>query len=304
MQRREEMVSTVQQEDAWVDAERDYKLGLRAGKLVCQNPKGKSLASVPKWLKETETAESLLALADWLAEHELECLHTVERWMLRSLSIPRAVVTEIWADSAWRDCIENMVVVPVAAGGAFDLENAGLLKDVDAKRGLGVIDLDGETQWIKTDAFGVPHPILIGDLEELRELAGDLGIRQAIDQLYRPIHQPTQEQLELTSINDFSGGHFEQLNFATSHCRRLGYPVRGGYATCRIWENNALIEARYFIGDEYPESPTWTGGLVFVDESQQPQKINSIGPVTFSEGVRMASEIYAKRKVDATEEDQ
>ena len=214
------MTSTVQ-EDAWVDAERDYKLGLRAGKLVCQNPKGKSLASVPKWLKETDTAESLLALADWLAEHELECLHTVERWMLRSLSIPRAVVTEIWADSAWRDCIENMVVVPVAAGGAFDLENAGLLKDVDAKRGLGVIDLDGETQWIKTDSFGVPHPILIGDLEELRELAGDLGIRQAIDQLYRPIHQPTQEQLELTSINDFSGGHFEQLNFATSHCRRL-----------------------------------------------------------------------------------
>ncbi|WP_286177577.1 DUF4132 domain-containing protein [Stieleria mannarensis] len=297
------MTSTVQQQDAWVDTERDYKLGLRAGKLVCQNPKGKSLASVPKWLKETETAESLMALADWLAEHELECLHAVERWMLRSLSIPRTVLNEIWADPAWRAGVENMVIVPVAAGGKFDLERAGLLRQVDAKRGLGVIDLDGETRWFKSDAFAVPHPILIGDLEELCELAGDLGIRQSIDQLYRPIYQPTEDQSEHNSINDFSGGHFEQLNFALSHCRRLGYPVRGGYATCRVWENHALIEARYFVGDEYPESPTWTGGLVFVDENQKPQRINSIGPVTFSEGVRMASEIYAKRKVDSSEED-
>ena len=223
--------------------------------------------------------------------------------MLRSLSIPREVLAEIWVDSAWRDCLQDMVVVAVDAGGTFDLEKAGLLRDADTKRGLGIIDLDGETQWIKTASFGVPHPILIGDLEELRELAGDLGINQTIDQLYRPIYQPTDAHRELNHINDCSGGHFEQLNFATSHCRRLGYPVRGGYATCRVWENNALIEARYFVGDEYPESPTWTGALVFVDESQQPQKIGTIGPVTFSEGVRLASEIYAKRKVESSEDE-
>ncbi|MCA9140324.1 MAG: DUF4132 domain-containing protein [Planctomycetales bacterium] len=293
-----------EQVDAWIDAERDYKLGLRAGKLVCQNPSGKSLASVPKWLKETDTAESLLALADWLADHQLECRHTVERWMLRSLSIPREVLINVWVDPAWRGCLENMVVVPVGEDGSFDLENAGLLREADAKRGLGVVDLDGESQWIKTDSFGVPHPILVGDVEELRELASDLGIIQAIDQLYRPIFQPTDQQRELTYINDYSGGHFEQLNYATSHCRRLGYPVSGGQATCRVWENDTLVEARFFVGDEYPESPTWTGSLVFVDENQRSLKISSVGPVTFSEGVRMASEIYAKRKVESSEDDQ
>ena len=74
-----------QSEIAWVPGERDYKIGLCSGKLVCQNPKGQTLASLPKWLKESDAAESLLALAEWLDEHRSECLHTVERWMLLSL---------------------------------------------------------------------------------------------------------------------------------------------------------------------------------------------------------------------------
>jgi len=35
----------VQSEIAWVPGERDYNIGLRSGKLVCQNPAGKTLAS-------------------------------------------------------------------------------------------------------------------------------------------------------------------------------------------------------------------------------------------------------------------
>ncbi|MCO8121996.1 DUF4132 domain-containing protein [Stieleria sp. TO1_6] len=298
------MSAIAQQDQAWLDAEREYKLALQDGKLVCQNPKGKTLASVPKWLKQSEAAESLLALADWLAEHQSECRHSVERWMLRSLAIPREVLFEIWIDPDWQSCLQNMVVVPADTRGKFNLEKSGLLRDVDRKRGLGVIDLDGETQWIKTASFGVPHPILIGDLDELRELAGDLGIKQTIDQLYRSVHQADESQSTSNHLADYSGGHFEQLNFATALCRRLGYPVRGGYATCRVWENNQMIEARYFVGDDYPESATWTGHLIFVDENQVPLKLGEVGPVTYSEGVRMASAIYAKRKIDSSEQDQ
>ena len=41
----------------WLDSEKDYAIGLSDGKLVCRNPKGKKLASVPKWLKDTEQAQ-------------------------------------------------------------------------------------------------------------------------------------------------------------------------------------------------------------------------------------------------------
>ncbi len=294
----------VEQEDvAWLPGDRDYQIGLRDGKLVCRNPKGKTLASLPKWLKESETAESLRALTEWLDDHRNECLHRIERWMLRSLPLPRLVLQEIWPDPDWRSSLENLVVVPVDANGKPDFEQSGLLRDVDAKRGFGVIDLDGETQWHKSPAVMVPHPILIADLAELRELASDLSIAQRIDQLYRPVNLPTPEQRNLKSINDYSGGMFEQLNFALSHCRRLGYPVRGGYATCRIWENETMTEARYYVGDEYPESETYTGQLVFVDGSERAVKIADLGAVTFSEGVRMASAIYAKRKVDESAEE-
>ncbi|TWU01631.1 hypothetical protein Pla100_13660 [Neorhodopirellula pilleata] len=283
---------------AWLPGERGYEIGLRKGKLVCRNPQGKTLASLPKWLKESEIAESLRALAEWLDDHQAECRHTIERWMLRSLSVPREVVNEIWADPDWRSSLENLVVAPVDAKGKPNFEKTGLLKQVDAQRGLGVVDLDGETRWHKSPAMTVPHPILIADLEELRELASDLSITQTIDQLYRPVHQPTKDQAELKSINDYTEGMFEQLNFALSLCRRLGYPVRGGYATCRVWENDVMIEARYYVGDEYPEAETYTGPLVFVDANDKAVKIADLGPVTFSEGVRMASAIYAKRKVE------
>ena len=285
-------------EVAWLPEDRDYEIGLSEGKLVCRNPKGKILASLPKWLKETPTAESLRALAEWLQNHESECVHTVERWMLRSLSVPREVLTEIWPDLDWQKALQNLVIAPVDAKGKADFEKTGLLRDVDAKKGLGVVDLDGETQWLRSPALMVPHPILIADLEELRELSGDLSIKQTIDQLYRPINQATQDQSNLKSITDYSGGMFEQLNFALSQCRRLGYPVRGGYATCRIWENDTMTECRYYVGDEYPESETYTGQLVFVDAKERAVKISDLGPVTFSEGVRMASAIYSKRKVE------
>ena len=152
--------------------------------------------------------------------------------------------------------------------------------------------------------FTIPHPILIQDLAELRELAADLEVRQTIDQLYRPVHESTAKQKKLKAINDFAGGVFEQLNFATSLCRRLGYPVRGGYATSRVWEGESALEARYFIGDEYPEAETWTGELIFVDDQQKPVRIEQVGPVTFSEGMLMAAAIYAKRKVDQDKEDE
>ena len=282
---------------AWLSAPRDYELGLRNGKLVCRNPKGKLLASVPKWLKSEEVADRLEGLAQWLSEHRLECLHTIERWMLRSLVIPKDLLTRVWPDPDWRELLQNLVVAPASAKGEVEFDAAGLLRDVDSRKGIGVVDIDGESNWLKSVNFLIPYPILIDSLSEFRELASDLDADQHVDQLFRAVFEASAEQREQKSIEDFRDGVFEQLNYAIGHCRRLGYPVRGGYATCRVWEGDSLLEARYFIGDEYPESETWTGDLIFVDRDQESVRIQDVGPVTFSEGMRMASAIYSKRKV-------
>src|SRR5438034_323887 len=80
----------------WLDSDKNYALGIEAGKLVCRNPAGKKLSSVPKELKESELAEQLTSLCEWLADHRTECLRRVETWMLRSLPVPCDVVRALW----------------------------------------------------------------------------------------------------------------------------------------------------------------------------------------------------------------
>ena len=201
---------------SWLEGDKNYALGIEAGKLVCRNPAGKKLASVPKELKESELAEQLRALCEWLDDHRTECLRRVEMWMLRSLPVPCDVVRAVWPDPDWSDMLRNLVVTPVDAQGKADATQTGLLRDIDAKKGIGVVDRDGETQWIAAAQILIPHPILIDGLVELREIAADMGFSQAIEQLFRPTFAATKEQKELSRIMDFSGGRFEQLNFASS----------------------------------------------------------------------------------------
>ena len=211
------------------------------------------------------------------------------------------MVRAVWPDPDWAEMLRNLVVTPADARGKTDATQTGILRHVDPTKGIGVVDRDGETQWISAVQILIPHPILIDGLDELREIAADMGFSQAIEQIFRPTFAAAKEQKELSQIGDFSNGRFEQLNFASALCGRLGYPVRGGYACSKVWENAKPIEARYWIGSDSPESETYTGDLIFVDSDQKPLKIAEVGRVAFSEGVRMASQIYAKRKVDKQE---
>jgi hypothetical protein len=298
---RKQAGGTETEEISWLEAGKNYALGIEAGKVVCRNAAGKKLASVPKELKESELAEQLTGLCEWLVEHRAECLGRVESWLLRSLPVPCEVVRAVWPDLVWSDVLRNLVVIPADTEGKADATRTGLLRDVDAKKGIGVVDRDGETRWLSARELLIPHPILIDGLDELREIAADMGFTQATEQLFRPIFTATPAQKEQNRITDFEGGRFEQLNFASSACRQLGYPLRGGYACTRIWENATPLEARYWIGDEHPEAETSTGDLIFVGGDEKPMRIADAGPVTFSEGVRMASRIYARRKVEKEE---
>ena len=278
----------------WVPGPGDYTLALAGKKLVCKNGKGKRLKSLPKAVKTSEPAEALLTLAEWLTQHERECAETVEGWMLRSLPIPKEAIVAVWDDPAWRTPLENAVVTRPG-----DLEGGGFLKGADAARGVGVVDLDGETQWIDAPTVLLPHPILLPERDDFRELATELSLTQGVHQLFRETHAAPQDlDPEATGLGTFSNGHFEQLNFVLGRCRTLGYRVRGGFATCPVFEGGVAAEARYWIGAEYPEGETWTGELIFVDEAERALPLGKVGPVTLSEGLRMATAIYAGRKVE------
>lgn len=281
-------------EVAWIEAGNGYAVAQDGERLVARNAKGQVLASVPAAVKQSDAAEQLVGLKEWLGGHAQACLGTVEGWMLRSLPVPSAVLAAVWDDPAWRAPLENAVVT----GG----DDAGFLKGVDPERGIGVVDLDGETVWLEATRVALPHPILLAELEDWRALAGELGLQQGVPQLFRETHAPTAAHATAgTSIDDFAGGRFAQLNHALGKCRALGYRVRGGFSVTRVWERGAQVEARFWVGSDAPEAETSTGPLSWVDERERPLKVAEVGPVAFSEGMRMASAIYAARDVEKTE---
>ncbi|HNH84771.1 MAG TPA: DUF4132 domain-containing protein, partial [Acidobacteriota bacterium] len=286
----------------WIDAGNGYSLALRDKKLVCRNAKGQLLSSVPPAVKDGDVADQLREAVEWLSNHERECRETVEAWMLRSLVIPRGILQAVWSDGAWRAPLENTVVMPVDLDGKVSPDQAGLFRGVDESKGIGVVNLDGETLWIDTPLVVIPHPILLPELNDFRDLLTDLGIKQGISQVFREIWpKSTTLSAATTNLNTYSDGHFEQLNHALGRCRKLGYRVRGGWACGPVWEGGKLVEARYWIGAEYPESETYTGELIWVDAKERTLKLADVGPVAFSEGNRMASLIYAARKVEKKE---
>jgi len=278
-------------EPGFVDAGDGYRLALRDGKLVCKGPKGQLLASVPKDIKATPVASELLEVRDWLAAHSRECIVQIETWMLRSLPTPRDVLASVWTDRAWRVALENAVVVP-----ADDPSRAGFFRGVDAERGIGVVNLDGETVWIDASTVTLPHPILLAELDDFRALAAELKLSQGISQLFRETFSKLSGSD--TAIKEFRQGKFAALQHALGVAKKHGYRVSGGNAVARVWQDGKVYEARYWIGSEDPTVETWTDELVWVDERERAMPLVDVHPVAFSEGMRMASTIYAARVID------
>jgi hypothetical protein len=254
---------------------------------------------VPKDVKETDAYEQLDNLREFLASHEQECAETVETWMLRSLPVPASVLMAVWDDPAWRRTLENAVVVPVSAP-----SSGGFFRGVDAARGIGVVDRDGETRWLRLETVEIPHPIGLPALDDLRALSTELSLSQGIPQLFREVFdKPRVYDANATAVTSFAGGQFKQLNHALSTCRKHGFRVSGGSATCKVWEldeSGKLCpqEARFWIGSEDPTMEAMTGDLVWVDERERSLPLARVGRVAYSEGMRMASAIYAARVVE------
>ena len=282
-------------EPGWIDAGKGYALALREGKLVCRNARGQVLASVPRAVRDGEAGERLAAAVEWLETHARECADTVETWMLRALPAPRRVLEEAWEDPWWRAALHNAVVVPAGAKGEAA---PGFFRGVDRDRGLGAVNLDGETVWTDAPSVVFVHPIALADLDDFRSMAVELSLGQGIHQLFREtFRKPADLDPGATSVGDFRGARFAQLNHALGLCRRLGYRVAGGSAVTRVWEDGRACEARFWVGAGDPMDDTTTDALEWVEARGRALAVAEVGPVAFSEGMRMASAIHAGRVV-------
>ncbi|MFE0673073.1 DUF4132 domain-containing protein [Streptomyces sp. NPDC058867] len=279
----------------WVTAG-DYEVALDAGKVVCRNAAGRRLKSVPAKLADEPAVVGLRQLVEWLERHERQCLADVEKWMVRSLPVPFAVVAGVWADPAWQAALRDLVVT------GPDGEVAGFLRDADPERGLGLVDLDGDTVRIRPELVRIPHPVLLADLEELREFAVELGVEQKAQQLFREVwHRPADLDPESTAVEDYAGGVFKELRFLHGRTTQLGYRARGGDAVCSLREDGRAIEARVWIGDYDGYMETETGPLTWTDGAGKPLRPVQVGPVAWSEGMRMAAALYAGRDIEDEE---
>jgi hypothetical protein len=284
-------------EPGWLDAGKGYALAIRDGKLVAQKD-GKALGSVPKPIKNGPVGDRLDSAIDFLEDHAVNCRTTVESWMLRTLPVPRGVLAAVIADEAWRSVLNDAWIVPVDNAGKADRAAGGFFRSADAKKGIGTVDRDGETVWIDAASVLVPHPILLDELDDLRSLATEIGVSQGLPQLLRETFAFTTAPEDPTSISTYAGGEFAVMNTAIQLAKRLGYRVSGGSAVCRVLERGKLVEARYDLGDGDPMYETTTGDLSWVDDKQRQLAVADVPPVAYSEGMRMASLIYAKRKVE------
>jgi hypothetical protein len=294
--------ATRKQTPGWVDAGKGYELGIRDGKLAAR--KDGEPCAVPKALKDGPVAERLVAAIDFLEDHERTCLGTVETWMLRSLPVPRKVLESVMVDEGWAKILRDAWVVPVAADHTVDREAGGFFRGVDPGKGIGVVDRGGETAWLDTDLVMIPHPTLLDEVDDLRGLAVEIGVTQGLSQLFRETFAvPKTAPADPMAIDSYSGGQFGMLSQAIGLAKRLGYRVAGGAAVARVLERGRFVEARYEIGDGDPMWETTTGSLAFVDDKQRPIAVVDVPPVAFSEGMRMASMIFAKRKIEKEDAD-
>jgi hypothetical protein len=251
---------------------------------------------------DAAAVERLAVANDFLEEHARTCLSTVETWMLRSLPVPRGVLEQVVADDAWKAALHDAWVVPVADGKA-DRGAGGFFRGVEKKKGIGVVDRDGETQWLATESVLVPHPVLLDEVDDLRGMAVEIGVAQGISQLFREVFTRPAAPSDPLSLDSYAGAEFAQLNFAIGVAKKAGFRVRGGAATCRVLERGKFVEARYELGDGDPMYECTTGGLGWVDDKQKAIAIADVPPVALSEGMRMAALIFAKRKVEGADDD-
>jgi hypothetical protein len=235
----------------------------------------------------------LQRFAQWLEWHAAECAAQVAHWMVSSLPVPAGLLARVWPDEAWRSALRDLVVVGEGPG------EVGFLRDVDSSGGLLLVDPGGETVRLTPRTVTVPHPVLLPALAELRAFAAGSGVVQGVEQLHRATwHKPDGIDPAAHAVDEFAGAEYRSWFHLSARVTSLGYKVIGTRATDRVRDAGRILTASVGIGDPYTEERAWTGRLTWSDHTgHRALPLTDVGPVAWSEGMRMAAALRAGRTV-------
>ncbi|MFF4454149.1 DUF4132 domain-containing protein [Streptomyces goshikiensis] len=278
---------------AWLAAGEGYEIALVEGRVVARGATGRQLKALPKALRDHPEVDRLRQLAEWLDRHTAACVAQVDGWMVSSLPVPTALLARVWRDEAWQEALRDMAVV------GDDPDEVGFLRDATDGGELKVLNLDGETVRLSPRTVTLPHPVLLPDLDDVRDFAAELGITQRVEQIHRATwERPAVLPANTNEVRDYAGGAFPNRFSLAARATGLGYRVSGGYATCTVRDGGRTTEASVWIGEPYYDDEQTTGGLSWHGEDGQAVLLARVGPVAWSEGMRMAAALYAGRTIE------
>jgi hypothetical protein len=281
----------------WLSAGDGYEVALVEGKVAVRSTSGRAagrqLKSLPKALRDHPEVDRLRRFAEWLDRHAAACVAQVDTWMVSSLPVPTGLLARVWPDEAWQSALRDLVVV------GDDPDDVGFLRGATDSGELRVVNLDGETVRLAPETVTLPHPVLLPDLDDLREFAAELGVVQKVEQIHRATWlKPADADPKTTTVMEFAGGKYASRFGLAARATSLGYRVSGGYATCDVRDGGEVVTASVWIGEPYWEDEMETGGLSWNDQKGRSLALPAVGPVAWSEGMRMAAALYAGRQVE------
>jgi hypothetical protein len=281
----------------WLSAGDGYEVALVEGRVAARATSGRAagrqLKSLPKQLRDHPEVDRLRRFAEWLDRHAAACVAQVDTWMVSSLPVPTELLARVWPDDAWQYALRDLAVV------GDDPDEVGFLRDATDSGQLRVVNLDGETVRLSPRTVTLPHPVLLPDLEDVREFAAELGVVQRVEQIHRATWiKPADLAEKATEVTEFAGGRFDSRFGLAARAVSLGYRVSGGYATCQVRDAGRTCEAAVWIGEPYWDGDMETGNLTWHDGDGRSLPLREVGPVAWSEGMRMAAALYAGRRVE------
>ncbi|GAA4982373.1 MULTISPECIES: DUF4132 domain-containing protein [Streptomyces] len=286
----------------WLAAGDRYEVALVEGRVVARPtsaaasaPEGTREGTLPAEIRDRPEVVELQRFAEWLDRHAAECAAQVDTWMVSSLPVPTGLLAQVWPDAAWQAALRDIVVVGEGP------EEVGFLRDADASDGLRVVNLDGETVRLTPRTVTMPHPVLLPDLEELRTFAAELGVVQGVEQIHRATWtKPAGTDDGAHSVSEFEGAEYRSWFHLSARATSLGYRVSGGRVVDRVRDGGRVVTASVGMSDPYTEDKAWTGSLAWYrEDAYRSLPLGEVGPVAWSEGMRMAAALHAGRTVPA-----
>nr|BFD87562.1 DUF4132 domain-containing protein [Streptomyces sp. Xyl84] len=276
----------------WLAAGEDHEIALVGGRVVARSASGPSAAvrsqTLPAELRDRPEVIELQRLAEWLDRHAAACAAQVDTWMVSSLPVPTILLAQVWPDEAWRAALRDLVVAGELPG------DIGFLRDVHASGTLRLETADGASVHLCARTVTVPHPVLLPDLEALRARAAEVGAVQGVEQLRRAVwRKPEVLDPGARAVTEFADAEYSSWFRLSARATALGYKVTGQYATDRIREAGRTLTASVAIGDPYTEEKAWTRGLTWGLCPGDGIPWAEVGPVAWSEGMRMAAALHA-----------